>query len=858
MIEQGGAGAVKSIRIGERSFPPDRPVTIGRDPSADVVVDHPRVSRRHATLEFRDGAWVFRDAGSSNGSLHGGARIGELRVDGPTEVWLGLPNDGAPLLLEPMAPAVSRAPATPDPRHGLGDAGQIGSMGRLSAVHALGSSEVRIGRAPDNDVVIDDLRASRYHALVRRLATERFELHDLDSHNGTFLNHRRVSGAALGDGDVVTIAGHSFRFRAGRLEEYQDLGATWLAASDISVLADGRALLHDVALAVPPSTLVALAGPSGSGKTTLINALSGRRPPDRGQVWYAGQAIYSALDDMSQRIGYVPQTDILHGELSVRRALLYAAELRFPDDVSRSERTQRVDEVMRELGLEGRADLPVERLSGGQRKRVSVGLELLTRPSLLFLDEPTSGLDPANEATVVALLNELAQGGRIIVVATHSIETIRRSDRVLFMAAGGHLSYFGPPEGALGYFDEHGAGDDFAGIFRTLADGDGSRWATAFRNHQSYQSQIRAPIAEADLTSAAPPPSAHRPARRSAIRQFGVLVRRYVAVLLADRRNLVLIALQAPFFGLLIMLLLGPDRLNAANGPEATMLAWLLVIAATWLGTSNAIREIVKERPILDRERATGLSVGAYVLSKALVLGVITAIQVAVMVPIALALQVTPGAAGNELGSAPAAALGSTHLELIIGVTLAGLAAMTLALLVSAIVRRPDKAATLLPFLLIAHTLLSQPFFDARNPAIQAAGRISSAYWGVAATAATLDLNRIRSDYLLVIAAYRDAGGELVPSEATAERCRFDGELEPFETCPDRHRREGGFDARADWVQSQVTWAISIAILIAMTAAWTLGAWLVLRLQALRGGSAETPPQRGRVMAPTPARNRAE
>ena len=208
-----------------------------------------------------------------------------------------------------------------------------------------------------------------------------------------------------------------------------------------------------------------MVGPSGSGKSTLLGALSGLRPAQRGFVFYGGRDLYAHYEELRQRVGVVPQDDVLHLELTVARALDYAAELRFPADVPREERRGRVDEVLRELGLEGRRNVPIEQVSGGERKRVSVAVELLTKPSLLFLDEPTSGLDPGYERSLMELLRTLADGGRTVIVVTHSVQSIRLCDRVLVLALGGRAAYFGPAQLAPAYFGR----EDFQEVFQDLS-----------------------------------------------------------------------------------------------------------------------------------------------------------------------------------------------------------------------------------------------------------------------------------------------------------------------------------------------------------------------------------------------------
>ena len=278
---------------------------------------------------------------------------------------------------------------------------------------------VRIGRAPDNTVVLDDLLVSRYHAQLR--LGQPAELVDLSSANGTFVNGHKVERALVGPGDTIGIGQHSFRVTPRGLEEAPVRDEVRFAAAGLRVrTSKGAVILDGIDLAVGDRGFLAVVGPSGTGKSTLLNALTGVRPADSGTVQYEGRDLYAEYDDLRSRLGVVPQDDVVHPLLTVRQALRYAAELRFPREVSRAEREARVEEVIEELHLTFRADVQVKVLSGGQRKRVSVALELLTKPPLLFLDEPTSGLDPGLERDLMELFRRLADEGRTVIVVTHS------------------------------------------------------------------------------------------------------------------------------------------------------------------------------------------------------------------------------------------------------------------------------------------------------------------------------------------------------------------------------------------------------------------------------------------------------
>jgi ABC-type multidrug transport system ATPase subunit len=547
-------------------------------------------------------------------------------------------------------------------------------------------------------------------------------------------------------------------------------------------------------------------GPSGAGKTTLLRALSGQQPAQEGQVLYGGRDLYRALD-LRRRMGYVPQDDLLHPQLTVRQALDYAAELRFARDVEPDARASRVDDVLRELALEERQHLVISRLSGGQRKRTSVASELLARPPLLFLDEPTSGLDPGNEEQVTALLRELADGGRTVVVATHSLVTLERCDRVLFLAKGGHEAFFGPPELATRYFAEHGHGTTYPRVFAALDEANGEALGAAFARDAARRTYVEEPLALARGSDVGERP-AGPDARSDRLRQWWVLVRRYLAVLRADRVSTLILLAQAPFFAVLFALLSPYNVLSTANASEATILMWLLVVGAAWIGTSNSVREVVKERPILLREHGLGLSLGAYVSSKLAVLTVITAVQCAILAVATLIPQRLPPVdpIGGVVFAQAGVLFGSRLPELTLDIVVAGVASMALGLLLSALVRNADQANFVLPLVLVAQVVLSAPVLGSPGPVFAALGTVSTAQWGTAAAGATISLNDVRRPYLEVVENQRAAAERRAPDPSVAQ-------------------------GRSTWDHTLGAWLLDMGALVVLGVASILGLYAVLSRQ---------------------------
>ncbi|MEV6028063.1 ATP-binding cassette domain-containing protein [Streptomyces sp. NPDC052036] len=491
-------------------------------------------------------------------------------------------------------------------------------------------------------------------------------------------------------------------------------------------------LLHEVSFPVGARCLLAIVGPSGAGKSTLLNALTGLRPADCGAVLYDGHDLYSNYAALRQRLGLVPQDDVLHTQLTVRRALGYAAQLRFPQDTAPTERQARVEEVIRELGLEERADQPIHSLSGGQRKRVSVALELLTKPSLLFLDEPTSGLDPGMDRSVMRMLRGLADGGRTVIVVTHSVLSLDVCDRLLVLARGGEVAYYGPPSEALpclGFADWPEAFEAFE------AAGD-REWAEEYRHSPHHQRYVTA----AGMQRTTPRPKTRAvgpPLRRQTWgAQLGTLVRRYATVLAADRTFLsVMIALPA-VMGILTRFIAG----SRLNGDTATSALLVLCVGAVLTGAANAVRELIKESVIYQRERAFGLSRSAYLMSKILVLGTITVVQAAVLTLVALSGVDLNAPRGLGVLMPPLA-------EITFVLALLACAAMMLGLLISALVRRQEVTMPLLVLLAIVQVVFCGALVKLHGvPAVEYPAWLAPSRWAFAAMAGTIQLASILPD----------------------------------------------------------------------------------------------------------------
>ena len=605
---------------------------------------------------------------------------------------------------------------------------------RPSAVLPLPARLLRIGRTPDNDLVLSDLSVSRHHAELRKSSSGKFEIVDLGSHNGTFVNGQRVTSVTLTEKDIVSVGHATFRLTDGELREYIDAGDVSLVAQDLVVqVGGGKILLDHVSFPIAERCLVGIIGPSGAGKSTLLGALTGMRPADRGVVLYDNRDLYKDYAELRTRIGLVPQDSIMHTQLTTQRALRYVAELRFPPDTHARERNARVDEVMSELALTRHAETRADKLSGGQLKRVNVALELLTKPSLLFLDEPTSGLDPGLDKSVMEQMRDLAHDGRTVIVVTHSVANLDVCDRLLVLVPGGKVAFFGPPEQGLSYFGQPG----WAEVFQAFDRQPERDWAGEFESSRIYERYITQPQTIPAVSSGPKAAGTRAPVRGGAFHQIGTLCRRYARVIASDRGYLLFAALMPVILGGLIYALGGTKGLRGAPGSNsnAQTVLILVIVGVCLSSTVSSIWELVKERTIYVRERAAGLSAGAYLSSKLIVLGAICILQAVLLAAIGLLGRPLPPT-GSFLVHAPFA-------ELVIGIAVFAVTSMCLGLMVSSLVTTMERTMPLLVLTIFVQIMLSGGVVPVGGMVINQISWLVPGRWGYAAVASTVDLNRL-------------------------------------------------------------------------------------------------------------------
>jgi ABC-type multidrug transport system ATPase subunit len=447
----------------------------------------------------------------------------------------------------------------------------------------------------------------------------------------------------------------------------------------------GRCVLNDVGLTIRPGELVAIAGGSGAGKTTLLEALAGVRPADSGGVRFDGVDLYENLDAFRTVLGFVPQDDIIHAELTLARTLRYAARLRLPRSVPRAQLDDAVARALDELDLAERANVRVGALSGGQRKRASIAVELLTEPHVFFLDEPTSGLDPATGAELVRVLRGLASSGSTVVFTTHAVQDLAHCDRVVFLARDGHLAFYGSADEACRYFGVTGVEQ----VYERLATGaTPEEWAARF-----------APRGEETADGVHPRAPAPPQARTAAglARQWAVLSRRTFETLARNPLTLAILLGSPALVVAMFVILFRPGAFAFAHpSPESiVMIIFWVAFGAFFFGLTYGLLQIVTERAIVRREYLVGQRLSAYLLSK-----------VTVLLPFLLLVDVLMLAVLRALDRLPAASL-TTYLTLGVTLALDAAAALALGLLTSASVGNPSQATLALPMLCFPAVLFS-------------------------------------------------------------------------------------------------------------------------------------------------------
>ena len=715
-------------------------IVFGRDPNADIVLNAAdvMVSRIHAEMFRQGNDFILTDNKSFNGTLVNGQRISmPTPVYHTDEIQLGLNGPvlrvNAPANIAPKGHSLAGQRVVASGQHAVlqdapeqigsktmiirGDLSQKLSMREdlqptlLMSLNFGAKQSLVIGRDEDSDINLDGLQISNRHARLVR-ASGGILIEDLNSTNGVYVNGQKVSRQTLAPNDAVQIGAFQIRIdNTGNIGVFDTRSKTRIDSVNITKDVANRAgggqirLLDNVSLSIQPNEFVGLLGPSGAGKSTLMDALNGMRPASGGSVLINNLDLYQNLDALKQSIGYVPQDDIIHRELTVYRTLYYVAKLRLSGDVSRAEIDRIINEVMDVTGLSERRDVPVSQLSGGQRKRVSIAVELITKPSVIFLDEPTSGLDPGTEEKIMKLFRQIAESGRTVILTTHAMENVKLFDKIVLLMRG-KLVFYGKPEEALAHvgassfkelYDKieepiearlEGGGADRRQITEQVAE----QWKQKFTRTAQFRNNVYEPLKQLGQSRQSPGVQQQRRlGLLGAVQQWMTLSRRYWEVLVRDKFNLFILLVQAPIVALLTYLVI--DK----NQPR-DFIYFVLALVSVWFGTSVAAREIIRERAVYARERMVNLGLLPYLCSKLFILGIIVGVQCILLF---LPLKVFDAAGLLKM---PGDLAGIPQIWTMILTAGVGIA---LGLFISAVVKTSEMATSLVPLILIPQILFS-------------------------------------------------------------------------------------------------------------------------------------------------------
>ena len=686
-------------------------VTIGRGSREnDIVIPDSIVSSVHGYLVNRNGRFYYKDLNSKNGSyagtlghelfLHQNSSFVELSEGSVVKIGNKKKPDKMVLLwFTYMNP------------------------GETIGTCRISKPSITIGRSAASDIVLNQPSVSRTHCIIHSEAG-RMALQDNNSLNGVFVNGQKIKGTVSLQGkDIIQILGNqmifggSFIYYKKKSQGIAIKGITldkWVGKKD-----SRKQILQNANINIQGNEFVAIIGGSGAGKSTLMGILNGSDMKFEGDVYYNSLSLKENFNHLKRLVGYVPQEDIIYENLKLRRMLYYTAILRMPNDTTKQEIEERIDYVLNTLDLKEHQDTYIRKLSGGQKKRASIAVELLADPKLFFLDEPTSGLDPGMEKSLMETLRTLSKKqDRTIVMVTHTTQNLDLCDKVIFMGPGGRVCFVGSVDGAKEFFQT----DDLTSIYNLIHDAP-EMWSGGFAAAEhSQNSDVRREL------------SPERKKMQSAKKtssglQFCTVVRRYLELMCNDRKRLAVLLLQPILIGVLLSIVADDDIFDIYESTKSMM--FVLSCSAIWLGVFDSIQEICKERNILRREYMAGLKMSVYILSKLFVQCLLGAVQSICLVFTFLLI-----VKGNEEGIL----FDSFYLEILVTVWLTVLASIAMGFIISAIVRTGDKAMAAAPFVLIVQLLFSGILFDLKGVA-EYISYITVSRWSVEALGSIVHLN---------------------------------------------------------------------------------------------------------------------
>lgn len=648
-------------------------IYFGRDSHNDIVLTSPLVSMQHGRFTWLNGSWIIEDKGaydnapSTNGLSYNNASV-ESRMLG----------DGDLIRIDDGVESVSDGV--------LFVCTSSLSPTRWQFYQLEQKAKMIIGRDSSCDIVIPHVSTARRHAKIT-FGSDGYSIEPCGKSCPVVVNGKRISKKVhLHEKDVISLTSARLIYSNHVISWYCYQNGVSIDTSDIVIRrGHGRKTFvtsNHVSFSVHPGELVAIVGGSGAGKSTILNCMCGYLKPDEGNVFINGTNLYENFDALKKMIGYVPQSDIVYDNLSLYDMLKYTAKLRLPSDTSHKEREAAVDKAIATVELAEKKKSLIRSLSGGQRKRASIAVELLCDPNLLFLDEPCSGLDPGTERSLMLSLRKMADNGKTVVLVTHSTLQLKLCDRIAFMGKGGNLCFFGSYDEAIRYFQV----TDIADIYQRITE------------YAEYYAQNFSALQKRNSINTRTVSVTYRP-KEQPLRQLRILSMRYLRLIINDTQRLLLLLLQAPLLAFLISLVADGNQFEQYEMTKSLLFA--LSCSAFWVGMLNAIQEICKERTILKREFMTGLSLSAYVISKIVVLGILCLLQSFFITAVFAAM----------VGMPENGILFNGFAEVYITTFLTSLSASAMGLFVSSLFTNADRAMTVAPILLMPQILFSGLIF---------------------------------------------------------------------------------------------------------------------------------------------------
>ena len=683
-------------------------ITFGRSQENDIILNSSIASRKHGQIKIQGKQYTIEDLNSTNGLIFKGESIKSRVLSNGDIIRI---DDG----IEPTPEGVLFIFSPSDEK----DVWHTFTL--------KGRDSVTIGRNTSCQIVLEHITVSKLHAKIVKTDNE-YYIHDNNSTNGIIINGKKVEGKEkLHEKDVIIITNSKLIFTKESISYCCFVSGIEIIAQNIKKVVLKKSekglikkkekvvICNDVSITINPCELVAIIGGSGAGKSTIMNCISGYDVPTDGQVFVNGVNLYENFEAFKNIIGYVPQSDIVYDNLTIFDMLKYTVNLRLPNDTSEEEKINIIEDVINTVELTPHKNKLIKNLSGGQRKRASIAVEMLANPNLFFLDEPASGLDPGTERNLMTTLKSMAVGGKTIVLVTHSTLNLHICDKIIFMGSGGNLCFYGSYQEALDFFGV----DDIVNIYNMITE-KSDEWKEKFKIKQSASIKTKSDGSNKSISKTK--------SRKNGLRQFFILCRRYIHLLFNDKRRLTMILLQAPLLALLISFVADGKQFEEYEMTKSLLFA--LSCSGFWIGMLNSIQEVCKERTVLRREYMTGLRLDAYILSKILVLGLLCAVQ-AVLIVTTFAI---------STGLPLEGIIWQPYIELLITIFLTSLSAASMGIFVSSLSKNADRAMTVAPLLLMPQILFSGLIFTLSGAA-ETLSWITVCRWSMEGFGTTANLN---------------------------------------------------------------------------------------------------------------------